>query len=153
MFIKKKIFPLLIVASFINFSCEPDYISNSPQPTQPTDPTQSQTNSIIGKWKKKGITDLSQESIADHYHECEIIDDYVQFFSNGIVNDISYLEDCITTEVDNGTYSITGNILNIQSNNELGNMITGQLSILELSTTSLKVKLPEIDFVIIYEKY
>ena len=156
----KKIIALLLLTglAFTSFSCEPDYVSNQPQ-VQPQNPNpqnpnpQPGTTSIVGKWKKKGITDLSEDSIALHDHECTTIFDYIEFFSNGTAKDVSYLEDCVTTEEDSGSYTVSGNTLTIQANDPQGDMISGQLTILELSTTKLKIKLPDLDFVIIYEKY
>jgi len=136
--------------AFISTSCQPDYVTNS---YEQQNPIPGNDHPIVGKWKKVGITDYAEENIAQHYHECETIYDYIQYFANGTVRDVGYLEDCVTTEEDNGAYIISGNILTIQGFDSGGNLVTGQLTITELTAITLKVKVPEMGFIILYEKY
>lgn len=108
---------------------------------------------LVGKWKKIGITDDEGSDIAYHYHECETLNDYIQFAANGTVKDVEYYEDCQTTEEDSGTYSVNGNILNVQGSNPDGSLISGQLTITSMTATSLKMKSEEMGIVIVYEAY
>lgn len=91
--------------------------------------------------------------IAYHDHECSTIYDYLQLSSNGTAKDVSYLTDCVTTEEDSGTYTVTGTTLKLTANDPNGNMIAGDLTILELTNKSLKLKVEQLDFVILFESY
>lgn len=125
----------------------------NPNPNPNPDPNPNPTPLIVAKWKKVGITDVQGVDIAYHDHECSTIYDYLQLSSNGTAKDVSYLTDCVTTEEDSGTYTVTGTTLKLTANDPNGNMIAGDLTILELTNKSLKLKVEQLDFVILFESY
>lgn len=141
----KKVFFYSLFASFIGLS----FMSCSSDDGG----TGGSNSEIVGKWKKIGITDDEGSDIAYHYHECETLNDFIQFSENGTVKDVEYYGDCQTTEEESGTYSVNGNILNVQGSNPDGAMISGKLTITNLTANSLKVKSEEIGLVIVYEAY
>jgi len=63
------------------------------------------------------------------------------------------MADCVTTEADSGTYIITGTTITIVANDPNGNLMAGDLTIMELTNNSLRLKVEALDFVIIFEKY
>jgi len=96
---------------------------------------------------------MQGSDIAYHDHECSTIYDYLEFFSNGTATDVEYLSDCTTTIEDSGTYTVNGDTLTIEGNDPDGNLATGDMTILELTNNSLKLKVEPLDFVILYEAY
>lgn len=79
--------------------------------------------------------------------------DYLEFYSNGTAKDVSYLTDCVTTEEDTGTYTVSGNTLTMTANDPNGNLMAGDMTILELTNNSLRLKVEPLDFVIVFENY
>lgn len=131
---------------------DPDPNPNDPDPN-PNDPDPNPTPTIVAKWKKVGITDVQGVDIAYHDHECATIYDYLQFSSNGTAKDVSYLTDCVTTEEDSGSYILNGTTLTMVANDPNGNLMAGDMTILELTNTSLKLKVEPLDFVLLFESY
>lgn len=150
------ILPLLFLSASI-YSCaeygDDETSIPNPNPDPNPNPNPNPSPTVVAKWKKVGITDVQGVDIAYHDHECTTIDDYLQLSSNGTAKDVSYLPDCVTTEEDTGTYTVSGNTLTMVANDPNGNLTAGDLTILELTNSSLRLKVEPLDFVIIFEKY
>jgi len=154
------LFLSLLFATFSIHSCA-EYtdgeapVTQNPNPNDPdpNDPDPNPTPTIVAKWKKVGITDVQGVDIAYHDHECSTIYDYLQFSSNGTAKDVSYLTDCVTTEEDSGSYTLSGTTLTMVANDPNGNIMAGDMTILELTSTSLKLKVEPLDFVLLFESY
>jgi|SRR5690554_5969601 len=144
----------LLIVSAPCYSCDSsddNTVLQIPDPNPDPNPNPSPT--LVAKWKKVGLTDMQGSDIAYHDHECSTIYDYLEFFSNGTATDVEYLSDCTTTIEDSGTYTVNGDTLTIEGNDPDGNLATGDMTILELTNNSLKLKVEPLDFVILYEAY
>jgi len=100
------------------------------------DDDKSNSASIEGKWEyfQEGVLVGAQEFLEAYEHECETKKDYVEFLAGGIMNDVTYWNDC-SEDTSIGVWVKNGNTLAIAIEGESVNA-----EILTLNNETLKVK-------------
>lgn len=94
---------------------------------------------LTGKWEfsKTGyISDTGVETTTDYNHECTTQKDFYQFLEGGIYNE-GYYSGC-SLELSTGTWSLSENMLSRAFD---GAVISGSWEIIELTSTTLKLKI------------
>ncbi len=95
--------------------------------------------SIVGKWEfyQEGVKIEGEEFLELYVHDCATKKDYTQFFDNGTLNDVYYWDDC-EEDIDNGTYTKSGNSLTLTIDG-----VTTNGTIKKLSGSTLKVEITD----------
>jgi hypothetical protein len=98
------------------------------------------SNSLVGKWEyyQTGYAYNGQVVMEDYVHNTGCSKDYVEFFENGAINEMTYEdifgESCYES-FSEGTYVKSGNNLSVTLYDE-----TGEVTIQTLNATTLKIK-------------
>lgn len=102
----------------------------------------STSGNLVGKWEyfQTGYTASGQDVLEDYIHNADCSKDYVEFFANGAINEMTYEnifgETCYES-FGEGTYTKSGNNLSVTLYEE-----TGAATIKVLSATTLRLEGP-----------
>lgn len=102
----------------------------------------STSGNLAGKWEyfQTGYTASGQDVLEDYAHNPDCSKDYVEFFTNGAINEMTYEnifgETCYES-FSEGTYTKSGNTLSVTLYEE-----TGAATIKVLSATMLRLESP-----------
>lgn len=98
------------------------------------------SGNLVGKWEyfQTGYTASGQDVLEDYAHNPDCSKDYIQFFANGAINEMTYEnifgETCYES-FSEGTYTKSGNNLSVTLYDE-----TGSVTIKTLSATTLRIE-------------
>ena len=73
--------------------------------------------SLVGKWSIEGGT-INGGDFENYIHECAASKDYQEFTAEGIVRYAGHGQDCEVNDTQDSSYSVTGNILTVQDEND-----------------------------------
>ena len=99
--------------------------------------------SLEGKWyfSKNGAMVDGNEFLVDYVNECPTKKDYLEIASNGTFANVSYFDDCTTTDIFSGTWVRTGDVITTTVAGETPESGT----ILSLTSSTLKLSFTDVD--------